>query len=185
MQLLLGLLASSPFLVKALNCNPAENSAVLWQCLQDNNGHISLLSGRNYTISDNTVSYPISKNLKINSTELNSPAVLVLQDISKEGLFTTNGKIVLNNLDIRGEGSGVFLMNVNDIEINDCSVSNYNITDSSTHFIGGVNKMKISKTIFYNNTVYSTTSSIAYPAYVIGTAGQSNQWDITISDCTF
>ena len=64
------------------------------------------------------------------------PAVLVLQNISEEGLFTdTNETIVLNNLDIRGEGPGVFLKNVKKIEINNCSVSNYDITDSSTGFI--------------------------------------------------
>ena len=111
---------------QSLHCNPAENSALLWQCLQNNNGHISLLSGHNYTISDNTVRYPISTNLTINSTESNTPAILVLNNISEDGLFT-NGTIILNNLDIRGEGPGKFLNYVNEIQINNCYVSNLSL----------------------------------------------------------
>jgi len=94
--------------VQALNCNPAENSAVLSQCLHTNNGCITLLSGHNYTINNNAWSHTIQTSLEISSTELNIPAILVLQDISEEGLFT-EGSIILNNLDIRGEGRGKFL----------------------------------------------------------------------------
>ena len=116
--------------------------------------------------------------LKLTSTEPNKPAVLILQDISEEGLFTTNttnGTIILNNLDIRGKGRGIFLRNVSEIEINNCYVRNYDITDSSTRFIEGANNMEISKTGFYNNTVHSTTSSVISPAYVIGT---NNHWKV-------
>ena len=174
--------------VQSLNCNPAANSSILLQCFETNNGHIALLSGHRYTISDNRLTYYPGGNengiLTLNSTESNKPATLVLKDIKKEGLFT-NGSMIVNNLDIRGEGPGVFLMNVNKIEISNCSVSNYYITDSSTSFIQAADRLELSNTRFYNNTVHSATSSIVSPAFVIGSNEDQDNWNITIWECTF
>ena len=139
MRFFLGFLASFPLLVQSLNCNPAENSIVLWQCLQDHNkDHITLLSGHNYTISNDASlsSYRI-QSLTITSTESHSPAILILKDLSEYGLFTTGtgSTIYLENIDIRGNGTGIFLHNVGNIHISNCIVSGYNISSSSTRFI--------------------------------------------------
>ena len=133
------LLIYLPLLAQSLNCNPAENSAVLWQCLQNNNGHITLLSGHNYTINNNTWSHTIQSSLEINSTESNIPAILVLQDISEEGLFTSiydddyvySSSIILNNLDIRGEGPGKFLNNLTIKGSILLEVARYSVNNSS------------------------------------------------------
>ena len=77
------------------------------------------------------------------------------------------------------------MRNLNEIEINNCYVSNYDITESATGFIHDAKKIEISNTTFYNNTVHSTTSSPVSPAYVIGTDSGSKEWDVTISACTF
>ena len=180
-----------PFLVlvRADNppfCTPAENSTVLWLCLKESEStDISLISGQQYTIQDPHY-IKFKSNLTIVSTDAAEPAILFLNDMSSQyGLFSGDYStgITINNIDIRANGTGVFLQNIGNIFINNCRVSGYRITSPDTAFIKHAQTLKIHNTIFYDNTVASQSSNFVNPAFMIGTWRQ--QWNISISECKF